>query len=490
MVPPPPSTGDFVGRHQELERLGRMLEAVRRSGRGGFVSIRGRRRVGKSRLVDELTRRAGCPSVFYTATQADSGREVDRFLEAIARSDLPAASDVRAGVRADGWEAALELAVRGATRERPSIVVIDEFPYLAEKDPSIESVLQLVWDRQIQELPVLLVLIGSDRAVMDALSEHGRPLYDRPREMVVAPLSPADVAALLDLPPAEALDAYVVIGGFPVLALEWGAGRTRDEYLAEALTDPTSFLVVSGERALAAEFQQEAHARAVLGAIGADAIAQRTGLSATTLARAFEILDRKGAIERVTPYSANPTPKNRRYRVADPYLRFWLRFVGPYIDEIERGRGSVLLDRLAGAWTTYRGKAIEPIVAESMERMLPDARFGGAARHIGSYWTRNGAVEVDLVGGNATPVADEIAFLGSIKWRDSGPFTGADAAALAAQRAAVPGATEATRLVGASRNGFERVAGLDVQLGPDDILAAYRPAKTPSSNRPSPHCSR
>lgn len=436
--------------------------------------MRGRRRVGKSRLVDELTQRADCPSLFYTATQSDPVDEVGRFVDTVARSDLPAAADVRAGLRAETWESALELAARDASAEQPSIIVIDEFPYLVDKDPSIESVLQAVWDRQLQRAPVLLVLIGSDRAVMDALSEHGRPLYDRPREMIVEPLSPAEVGSLLGLPAAEALDAYLVIGGFPVLALEWGAGRSPEEYLAEALTDPTSFMVISAERALAAEFQQEAHARAVLGAIGADArvhkeIAKRTGLSATTLARALDILDVKGVIDRVTPYSAKPAPKTRRYRVADPYLRFWLRFVGPYIDEIERGRGAVVLDRLAASWNTYRGRAIEPIVVNAIERLLPDPRLLDAS-HVGSYWTRNGSAEVDLVGGDTKPVAKTIAFVGSIKWRSTGDFTRADTAALAAQRSTVPGAGPRTPLIGVSRNGFEASSGLELELGPDDLL--------------------
>lgn len=439
------------------------------------MAIRGRRRVGKSRLVDELTRRTASPSVFYTATQGDPANEIGRFVDAVARSDLPAATDVRAGLRAETWESALELAARDATAERPSIVVIDEFPYLAEKDPSIELVLQAVWDRQLQGAPVLLVLIGSDRATMDALSDHGRPLYDRPREMTVEPLSPADIGALLDLPPADALDAYLVIGGFPVLALEWGAGRSREEYLAEALTDPTSFLVISAERALAAEFQQEAHARAVLGAIGADArvhkeIAKRTGLSATTLTRSLEILDGKGVVDRITPYSAKPAPKTRRYLVADPYLRFWLRFVGPYIDEIERSRGPVVLERLAASWSTYRGRAIEPIVIDAIERRLPDSRLPDASQ-VGGFWTRNGSAEVDLVGGDTKPVAKTIAFVGSIKWRSTGRFTRADTATLAEQRSAVPGADSRTPLVGVSRNGFEGSSDLDVELGPEDLLS-------------------
>jgi len=69
-------------------------------------------------------------------------------------------------------------------------------------------------------------------------------------------------------------------------------------------------------------------------------------------------------------------------------------------------------------------------------------------------------------------VAETIAFLGSIKWRDSRPFTRADAAALAAQRAAVPGAGPEILLIGVSRNGFEPRSNLGVELGPEDVLGA------------------
>lgn len=157
----------FVGRERELERLGLRLEEVRRSGRGAFISMRGRRRVGKSRLVDEFVRSSDCPHVFYTAVQHSSARELDRFLAAVGDSDAPAADLIRAGAGADTWEAALRLAVRDASQGRPLIVVLDEFPYLVDKDPSIEAVLQAVWDRTVQAVPVLLILIGSDVATME-----------------------------------------------------------------------------------------------------------------------------------------------------------------------------------------------------------------------------------------------------------------------------------------------------------------------------------
>jgi len=280
------------------------------------------------------------------------------------------------------------------------------------------------------------------------------------------------------VPAAEALDAYAVIGGFPVLALEWGSRRPLRAYLADALTDPSSFLVISAERALASEFPADVQARAVLSAIGADGRAHktllaRTGLSQTSLDRALRVLVGKGIVDSVTPYSAKASPKNRRYQVADPYLRFWLRFVGPATDTIDRGRGDHVVAEVERALPTFRGRAIEPIVRESLERLLPDDRFGSAL-HVGGYWNRTSSIEVDLVGGDARPVARTVAFVGSVKWRERESFRRSDAAALAALRADVPGAGDPTLLVGVSRRGFERDTRLDVEVTPDELVAAHR----------------
>lgn len=468
----------FVGRERELARLESVLDGVRKTGRGSLLSMRGRRRVGKSRLVEELIQRSGCASVFYTAVQGQGPRELERFLETIARSDAPAATDVRAGASASSWEAALALAAQGATAAAPVIVVIDELPYLVAKEPTIEAVLQLLWDRTFQRDALLVILVGSDRATMEALTEEGRPLYDRAREMVIRPLAPSTIGAMLYLPPAQALDAYTVIGGFPVLALEWGRGRSREEYLADALTDPSSFLVVSAEKVLAAELPVEAQARAVLSAIGAGARAHKTilarsGLAQSSLERALDVLLAKGIVERSAPYSSKASPKNRQYVVADPYLRFWLRFVAGETDTIDRGRGELLVADVQQNWSAFRGRAIEPIVREAIERLLPDERLGGA-RYVGSYWNRNNSIEVDLVGADKQPVAEQIDFVGSIKWRDEQPFDRHDTAALAAKLQSVPGADESTKLLGVSRQGFETDSRLDIEIGPEEIVDAGR----------------
>lgn len=234
--------------------------------------------------------------------------------------------------------------------------------------------------------------------------------------------------------------------------------------------------MVLGERSLAAEFPSELRARAALGAIGAGertftTIMDRAGVSAKTLETTLATLAAKRVIEKELPYSAQPRPKLSRYHVADPYMRFWLRFLRTSIPVLERGRGDAVLRTIRSAWPSYAGQAVEPLVRAAIERVLPDRRYAGA-EFVGGYWNRDNSVEVDLVGGREPTGSETIDLVGSIKWRARGKFDRRDLARLVAGRGLVPGAGEKTLLVGVSRSGFA-TSGLDIALTPDDLLAGF-----------------
>lgn len=472
----------FVGRQHELEILADELESVRED-EGRFAWIRGRRRVGKSRLVEEFLRRSGIRAAYYQAPRRSADVALSRFVEAIAESDLPAAELFRSGVSFDSWPSALRASTDGATEADPIALVIDELPYLVEKDDGFPADLQLAWDRYLKNRPLLLIAIGSDVRMMEALTQRPAELHGRPtREIVVPPLSPAEVAELTGAAPAQALDIYLIVGGFPQLVSSWPRGASRGHFLRQALADSATRFVVDGMRILDAELDAQTSARRALASIGHGErtfgqIRTASGIAnETTLSSALELLvNVKQMVEQSVPYAAPPGKKNKRYTIADPYLRFWLRFVGPNIEEIDRGRSDLALARIERDWETFRGKAIEPVVRRSVERLLVDPELAGrleGARHVGSYWTRDNQVEVDLVGADsATP--ERVGFIGSIKWRARSPFGRRDLRRLADQRAQVPGAG-AAKLLGVSRSGFADDVELDVRLGPSALIDAWR----------------
>ncbi|RJL34502.1 ATP-binding protein [Bailinhaonella thermotolerans] len=468
---------DFIGRERELGVLGGLLDRVvaeigtARPGR--CVLMRGRRRIGKSALAEEFILRRGVPHLYFTSARGSAELELEQLLADVAESTLPGRG-VFAETTPGNWNSALQLLAEAVPEDAPSVLVIDEVPYLMERVDAFEGILQRAWGRYLSRRPVLLILIGSDLSMMEALNSYERPFHQRGTELVVGPLNPAEIQDMLGLDDAAAFDAALVTGGLPLVCAEWEPGADLWRFLHEALSNPVSALLVSGERSLAAEFPTEAMARDVLGAIGSG---ERTfvniaraagGIAHTTLTRATALLEAKGLVSSELPLSTRSS-KDRRYRVADPYLRFWLYFLRPHIPEIERRRGDLTLRRIASRWSTWRGRAIEPLVREALARLTPGSGLPDA-EVIGSYWTRGNAVEIDIVGADRAPIARELRFAGSIKWLES-PFDHHDLQKLITHRAALTDDT--LPLVAVSRGGFS-CQGPPAAYGPADLLAAWR----------------
>lgn len=469
---------DFVGRKRELAALRRELDRVRDAigteVPGRCVLVRGRRRVGKSRLIEVFLNRTRVAAVFFTASRQQEA-ELPLFTEEVTASPLPGRA-LFEGIDLRDWDAALRLLAAALPDDRPSVVVIDEFPYLVQDAPHLEAVFQKQWDRALSRKPVLLLLVGSDLAVMEALNTHGRAFFQRGTEFVVRPLSPAETGAIVGAPSAaDAFDAHLVTGGLPLVCRDWTAGASLWDFLAQSLSDETSALVVSAQRTLAAEFPESANARRVLITIGAGertftAIARAAGLQTTSLTRALDTLVDKRLVARELPLSAKAS-REARYRIIDPYLRFWLSFVGPAMAEVERGRGDRIVERIREGWSAWRGRAIEPVVREAIDLLLPIEGLP-PARAVGGYWTRTNTPEIDLVAADRGPLAREVRFAGSIKWHDDRPFEQADLHRLAAAIPLVPGASADTPLLVVSRSGVT-ARGMALALGPKDLLSAW-----------------
>ncbi|MDQ0786818.1 ATP-binding protein [Streptomyces sp. B3I8] len=397
-----------------------------------------------------------------------------RWLAQDARSSNLPQGNLLAAARPENWDAAFDVLAAALPHDRTSVVVMDEVPYLMDETGAFEGMLQRAWDGVLQTKPVLLVLIGSDLSMMEALNSYGRPFHQRGREMVLGPLNPAEVGGMLGLEPAAAFDAAPVTGGLPLICAEWPHGAGLWDFLSDALNDPVTALLVSAERSLAAEFPQQAQARTVLSAIGSGErtfanIARAAGeIGATPLQRSLRILTDKRIVSAELPLSTRPS-KDRRYRVADPYLRFWLRFLGPAMGEVERGRGDLTLNRVRENWTSWRGRAVEPLVREALGRLLPDTALPPAPA-VGGYWTRTNNVEIDLVGADRAPLAEKLLFVGSVKWLENSPFDRHDLAALQRHRAALT--PDPLPLVAVSRSGTD-CTGLDASYGPAELLAAW-----------------
>ena len=181
--------------------------------------MRGRRQVGKSRLAEHFAARSGVPyGVIAGMKSTPVEIQMRRAVQTLRSSakPLPGIDAVTAATPAD-WQDLLSR-LRLVVRDEPLILVFDEFPWAWETSTWLDGLLQSLWDGDFARHPVLMLLIGSDEAMMDRLFEHDRPLFGRlDDQLVVRPFNPAETALALGggMDAQDVFDAQLVTGGFP-----------------------------------------------------------------------------------------------------------------------------------------------------------------------------------------------------------------------------------------------------------------------------------
>lgn len=442
--------------------------------------------MGKSRLVQEFCDSADVPYLYFAATKGSSAVDsVTAFLAELADSSLAAAGHALppTGVTG-GWPDAFRV-LDAALPETPSVVVLDEVPWLAEQDQVFDGALQTAWDRLWSRRPVLLVLLGSDLHMMERLTAYDRPFHGRADNLVLGPLNPAETGRALGLHGADAIDAHLITGGLPGIIRSWPHATPPAEFLRQECEDPAAPLFSVPESSLLAEFPAPDQAHRVVESIGGDNrthanIAATAGSSqgqipSGTLSPLLrKLTEEKRVLAIDHPLSTSPG-KPALYRVADSNLRFYLPIGRAIQEQARRGRpqvGARVLDR---QWTSWRGRAVEPLIREALELA---GQAGGLpwpdTAAVGGWWNRQHNPEVDLVGADRSPVAGRIDFAGSIKWI-TGAFDRHDLHSLRHAVGHIPGYDhERSGLVVVSLSGADLDTDeADLLWGPDEIMACW-----------------
>ena len=161
----------FIGRKTELAFLNARYEEKR----GQLIVLYGRRRVGKTETLREFCK--GKPHVFFSCTQTTDAMQLARFSTQLLKEDIPARRYI---TQFPDWEKAFETILDLPYGEQKKLVVIDEFPYMCKGNPSIPSILQNLWDAQLKDSNVMLILCGSAMSFIEKeLLAEKNPLYGR-----------------------------------------------------------------------------------------------------------------------------------------------------------------------------------------------------------------------------------------------------------------------------------------------------------------------
>lgn len=388
---------NFVNRERELAALSRACGP-----RGGMAVVSGRRRVGKTALLDRFASGRDAPSVFLPGTRAPAGEALRRLEERVRTALRPAPGDLLDLGHFDTWDAALGyLVARG--RAEPLLLILDEFPYLCEADPSLPSTLQARWDHR-GDSRLSVILAGSHVGLMEDLVAADAPLFGRAdAHLRLAPFSWREAGLLVGGgEPAAWLEAYVTVGGMPRYLSLWDPRHDALTNLTDLLDGPGAPLGDEGTVVLQELAAGSAAARILeLVALGADtfgAIRERTGFAPATTSEALATLEGLGLLDRLTPVGEDPRRTKRvRYQVRDPLLRLWLGVVLPHREAFELGRGGAVLH--AARATVVAGQQL------GFAAVTRDWLGGLEQAACGPWWPTGDGVAIDALALRGTTAA-------------------------------------------------------------------------------------
>ena len=416
---------DFVGREAELRLLAQAFE----SRHSALIPIYGRRRVGKSELI--LRFMADKPGVYYLGQQSPAGLQVREFLAEAGRAlDMPLLADLRTR----GWRQAL-LTVTGqwaATHPGSKLVLaLDEFQWIAAASPDLLSTLQHCWDREWKSAGnVVLLLCGSylgfmEREVLGKTS----PLFGRRTAQIhLQPFGYREAARFHPRwSPEDRAKAYFLVGGLPQYLLCLDDARSIDRNIRDNLLDEFAPLFHEPAFLLREELREVAPYHAVLFAVAsghgaAPAIAAATELPERNLPYYLQQLVNLGYLRRRYPLDRRrPNPKQVRFEIDDPLLRFWFRFVFPNMSAI-RGSGPerVLGDRIAPALESWFGSCFERLCRDALP-LIYAMEGVTAGFEVGEYWGAQPRDTSESPSPNASRAAQiEVVGLRDDNWTDLG----------------------------------------------------------------------
>ena len=402
----------FWNREQELETLRDWRAQEPRLG-----VIHGRRRLGKTSLLRHWLRdTAGC------YVQATEGTPVSQ--RTALAEDLQFVVSGFGEVVYPSWRALLDTLKRQWPAEAPPVLVLDEFPYLAQSAPELPSVLQAMVDApDAKRLPI--VICGSSQRMMQGLVlDSAAPLYGRAQIILrLQPMPATEIRAALELPNAiTAIEVYAAFGGVPRY---WDLMRecryTKAEDALEHLVfSPQGVLHDEAERVLRDE-EAAVLERAVCELIGRGArrpseLAARLGVKDTTLAKPLRHLADLGLIERQASYDFNsgrPVAGGRRafYKLADPFLAMWYACVRPHLSGLNLG-AETARQHAHEAWTHHVAAVWEDVCRQQWHRLrYQDIEWEPAGRYWASRESTGEEWDVVSVSSDRRHV-----FLGECKW--------------------------------------------------------------------------
>jgi AAA+ ATPase superfamily predicted ATPase len=474
----------FFGRKEELEILHSLAGNPL-----AVATITGRRRIGKSRLVTEYAQREGMQLIKIEGRDTPEKGNAAQ-LEAFA-ADLSKATGT-SKVTFDNWNSAFDLLGTFAQDKR-WIILLDEITWLARHSEECLAELKVFIDRYINGSGNRLIVCGSvSQWIQQHINDSDLFLGRISKKIDLKPLALSECAqfwAGRDVATREILTMLCVTGGVPRYIEEIKVTESADWNIRKLCFDSTGYMAQELPNLIKSSLlnaTREASLQrylAILQALSGNGkthaeIGKTIGVHANQgLTGHLAALKLSGLISENPSWNlktANEQQRQVRYRIEDPYTRFYMKYIRPNLRKIDKGMYRyVTLEQLPG-WEAIRGLQFEALVGQSMAPVILeklDLR-GVAIECFGPYFqsaaARRKAVQIDYM----LQTADTL-YVCEMRFRKSIEATVVDEVREKIKRLGVPKNMTVRRVLiysGEREQALQDSIYFDRQIGVDGLL--------------------
>lgn len=372
----------FIGRERELATLNKLYA----SNKFEFTVIYGRRRVGKTALINQFI--DGKKAIYFMGVESNAKQNLENFSKSIV--------EYHTGIEAEtsffSFQAALEYVFKLSEKER-LVLAIDEYPYVARSSKSLASTLQLLIDKYKDSSKLMLILCGSSMSYMeDHVLAYKAPLYGRrTAQMKIVPFNFEETCHYFqNFSDEEKAFVYGIVGGTPQYLLQMNDELSVEDNIKNTYLNPTSALFEEPENLLKQEVREPALYNAIITAIATGAsrmseISSKVGEETNICSAYVKNLVSLGIIQKETPYGEK-TSRKSVYSIEDNMFRFWYRFVPENNSIIARGAADLAYKRIEPFLSDYMGKVFEEICKQYLWKQLLTGKCPIEFSSLGRWW--------------------------------------------------------------------------------------------------------
>ena len=371
----------FFGREAELDQLCSLW----RKRVASLVTCRGRRRIGKSALIEEFAKRTGARFIKIEGKRPEKGWSNEVELKAFAEQ-LAAETGAETTPPSNWLNAFIRLSDKISDRVK-TVVLLDEISWLGYFDCTFAATLKVAWDNYFKKHDrLVLVVCGSVSTwIKENIIDSGAFFGRRSADIVLRELPLKECVkfwgeAARRTDAREILDVLSITGGVPRYLEEIDPGLSASENIRRLCYMPNSILRVDFDEMFNDVItRQPAFVGKVLRALVAGPksvtdVADSLGADkGGRISSALDMLVETGLVS--SDAGRNPETgakvRERRYRLRDNYTRYYLKFVEPVKPMIDDGSYRFVSLSALDEWEAVMGLAFENLVVNNYPDLLP-----------------------------------------------------------------------------------------------------------------------